>query len=1172
MQNKSLLSCVIVAAALFLSADAFGVSATVRSKAELLDAVAKASDGNGLLVQDLDIVFAADCAPIEIGEDDIWNQNAKCILDCGGRRITLDAGGCPGGTVVIGGNVEEARREDQSAAIKGCGKGSVFRNLTIVNQGRLEFASVEGTRVKDCDFIGCGSSADAWAGDGGAVQGCGIVEGCGFERCRARRGGALSDCGYAVECLFIDCRAFDGGGAIAGAGDVSRCEFRGCSSDLFNGGVGGAIYGGRDVVSCLFVDCTAKQGGAIMSSESLDGQHPKVVHCTFIRCRGELNDEAVFENSAGSRLFMLNCLSYGSAMLQEGADEGDKFGCYCLTDEGFFANYAKGDFHPNPALPEDWEDPCGLRFGDSGAAVFVCRDLDGYGYQLSSPWPVCPGCYRFRSGDGEESTAPESAGKGSSSVVKPRKGAKPGHWRLPSKRAPAPVKGFWNSVRNSPPHVVSQRTTSALLDLSKLPCEITQNEIVHGGDNYLDFVSTWYERSRDLFRFFDLRGPLKMPEVGVTPGYGCPGRISPYEEDDELKALARKYRFRTGWFHRGFPKEGDKQYQLYQDRLKCWESKTNDVLDCITCAVEKIPFLFSPAPGRGPMPLVVYIAGSGEQGTDLKKMFRQTGVFDAVRDPSFVFAQPCHLLAIMPPEFANRNSYIHYPHLYSHCSGEKDGVCSEPLRRYSHFTGSIDLIRMYADLVFELQRELESKGRGTINPNAIVLVGLSSGASAALSMMREFPGRYAGVCATSPSWQFLMPAVDRYRPGRWWFAVSEAHHDWDNEINKMVSACRGAGADVRLDYYPHGDNWWNAQYSSPGFKSWLADCCAKGPLHGEKLIIARPEPGAKLLLAKTGPDEATYYGTVEERPEGLPSEVAGKRIKDIKGIRYLYVDGSAREIPPEAFMQSAELETVHIKSHGLTNIAARAFAESPKLNLVVFEGSDSPRIAGDAFDGCAPALYGGTIGVPVKISWGVTKVSWGATNGTNTTILGSRKISLKAHALPVDGLFSTHLFLCDDQIHRRLHIEGEFLWSEEGEDGANALMFLGEGRDVFVPDTLGGRPVVALGRNLLHRRWGEFEYGIFAIPATVRSMPLFPGQHKVGKVFAACKLGYNVEYVLSPETVVYGTAPDENTGKLVPTWIGWNGKEVVVPQGTNPREFFSQDVALKFVHESGRGK
>ena len=91
---------------------------------------------------------------------------------------------------------------------------------------------------------------------------------------------------------------------------------------------------------------------------------------------------------------------------------------------------------------------------------------------------------------------------------------------------------------------------------------------------------------------------------------------------------------------------------------------------------------------------------------------------------------------------------------------------------------------------------------------------------------------------------------------------------------------------------------------------------------------------------------------------------------------------------------------MHIKSH-VTNIAARAFAESPKLNLVVFEGYRSPRIAVDAFDGCAPALYGGTVGVPVKISWGVTKVSWGpATSETNTTVYGTRKISLEAHALP----------------------------------------------------------------------------------------------------------------------------------------------------------------------------
>ena len=100
MQSKFFLSCLILVSALFLTADAFGVSATVRSRDELLDAVAKASDGKGLLVQDLDVVFATDCAPIKIGEDDIWNQDAKCLLDCGGRRITLDAGDCPSGTIV----------------------------------------------------------------------------------------------------------------------------------------------------------------------------------------------------------------------------------------------------------------------------------------------------------------------------------------------------------------------------------------------------------------------------------------------------------------------------------------------------------------------------------------------------------------------------------------------------------------------------------------------------------------------------------------------------------------------------------------------------------------------------------------------------------------------------------------------------------------------------------------------------------------------------------------------------------------------------------------------------------------------------------------------------------------------------------------------------------------
>ena len=167
--------------------------------------------------------------------------------------------------------------------------------------------------------------------------------------------------------MFLNCTA-SYGGAIAGATDVFRCEFHGCNggSVAANNGFGGAIYGGRDIVSCLFVDCLARQGGAIMADGNGDGFHAKVVHCTFIRCRGELNEEAVWESDEGSPVFMLNCLSYGCGLWlwQDGEEADEKYSCYRLVGTDFFRDYAKGDFHPNPALTEDWEDPCGLIFGD----------------------------------------------------------------------------------------------------------------------------------------------------------------------------------------------------------------------------------------------------------------------------------------------------------------------------------------------------------------------------------------------------------------------------------------------------------------------------------------------------------------------------------------------------------------------------------------------------------------------------------------------------------------------------------------------------------------------------------------------------------------------------------------------------------------------------------------
>jgi len=1141
---------VLSAVAVLAGADSFGVAVSVRSKAEFLAAVAEASDGRGRLNQDLSVTFDADCDPVVVGEADVWNESEKCILDCAGHRICLDAGLCPSGTVVVG-DPDGRRKGVRAVAVKGCGKGSVFRNLTVVNHGRLEFDSVEDTLARDCDFINCGVFADAGSEAGGAIKGCGTVQGCGFEGCRARSGGALSGCGYVSECVFLRCSASDGG-AIAGATDVFRCEFRGCrgGSGADDDGFGGAIYGGRDIVSCLFVDCSARQGGAVMSDGNGGDLRASVVHCTFIRCMGELDDVAVGVAGGGAPAFMLNCLSYGCGLWRDAGGGDDKYSCYRLVGSDFFMDYAAGDFHPNPALTEDWTDPSGLRFGDCGEPFFACRDLDGYGYQLSSPWPVCPGCYRFRTDVERNGDGPEDPTRPSGyDVVTPRANVNPGHWRNPPKKSRGPIAEFGNSLRNRPPKVVSRRIGPELIDLSELPCVITLNEILHEGEDPLSFVSPWYERNADHDRFFELCGPLKMPKVGVDAGYGCPGELLPYDEDDELRALGGRYGFRPGWFHRRYVRSEDRATPGCASQ-ESWERivamPSNVPPGTPADVIEKIPFLFSPAKGKGRFPLVVYVAGLGEQGTDLKKMFRQTGVFDAVREPAFASEHPCHLLAIMPPEFV-RGCYIHYPHGYGFCRGCQDGIPS----RYRYKIGTLFLVQLYADLVFAIQRELEAKGVSTVDPDAIVLVGLGTGSSAAATMMREYPGRYAGACLTWPSTNFL-PTVNRYRPGRWWYAMKESYHEIDDKVNEMADACRKAGADLRLSYYPDGPNWWNRQYGSPEFGMWLAECFAKGPLHGEELVVARPAPVADLLVAKTGPDEATYYGTAAERPGGLPEEVADRRVSNLYGIRYLRINGGVGWIPPGAFAHSPDLETVVFEGPSVTNIADRAFADSPKLNLVVL-GAGVARIASDAFDGCAQSLYGATVGVPVSVSYGVTR-------GTNTTILATRKIELDGHALPVDGLFDTHIFLCDDELGRRLHVEGEFLWSEEGDDGAIALMYLGEGRDVFVPDALGGRPVVALGRWLLHR-YNGFEYRILAVPASVRAVNLSPVP-RVQKVFAAGALPHQIWHSLVPDAVVYGTTPDEKSGRLLPSPF-WKGAEVVVPKGTDPRVFFAAAMERK---------
>lgn len=303
--------------------------------------------------------------------------------------------------------------------------------------------------------------------------------------------------------------------------------------------------------------------------------------------------------------------------------------------------------------------------------------------------------------------------------------------------------------------------------------------------------------------------PAPKVVIGETPGYGRPGQLEAYAADEDLSTQCAAFGFAPLWYERMAMEKDDPRYLGYVRRIE--RGSSGERVDCLGATVARIPCLFSDGSAEGAtnaLPLVVYLAGSGEQGTDLHRMFRQTAVFKAVRDPQFQAKHPCHLLAIMPPHFANHSAY-------------RGGPTIIPP----------DLQELYADLIFDLNRDLAAKGRQPIRIDRTALVGLGSGATAAAALACVFPGRYAGVCA-------MMNAPDsytyaKYAKGRWWFITPTSWKITEAEADAVADKIRATGAEIRQDFCEDGGpNWWDPVFISEAFRSWLAECFEKGPVQG----------------------------------------------------------------------------------------------------------------------------------------------------------------------------------------------------------------------------------------------------------------------------------------------------------------------------------------------------
>ncbi len=309
--------------------------------------------------------------------------------------------------------------------------------------------------------------------------------------------------------------------------------------------------------------------------------------------------------------------------------------------------------------------------------------------------------------------------------------------------------------------------------------------------------------------------PAPYPPGDGQPGYGYPSKIEPYAVDSELGGLLAAYPgLEAFWFRReplGLP--------------TCPPGRAPDIARLVERGqyADDIPFLlFSPKKASWwrfwqwdeKVPLVVYLPGCGEQGTDLTLQFRQTACFGTVCSERFQREHAAWMLVPMPPARANTNVVKGYP--------------AQP---------RAPLISLYDDLVLKVVSESELAGgqAPAIDRSRIYLTGLGSGATMAQAMAFDHPGRYAVVVLvwTRP---YCTPAVHPDAPGTWRYVYEkqtdpqpetprerESRAWFDEFMSAFSNAVVRLGGDFSIQYSakrPEDGWWWDACWKSDELWEW----------------------------------------------------------------------------------------------------------------------------------------------------------------------------------------------------------------------------------------------------------------------------------------------------------------------------------------------------------------
>ena len=204
-----------------------------------------------------------------------------------------------------------------------------------------------------------------------------------------------------------------------------------------------------------------------------------------------------------------------------------------------------------------------------------------------------------------------------------------------------------------------------------------------------------------------------------------------------------------------------------------------------------------PNAGRKPIPLVVYIPGKGEIGSDLLKQFHQRALFDLVTSQKFQSRHPCHLLALSPP--AEATTLV-------------GGGLGCPSRVQQMLRAIVSWMETYA---------VGPK----VDASRIYLVGFSYGGDGVYALANHYPGEFAAAVPISsgcPHPEY----VSESSPGNWWHVYNELDFAGCErmfaELNAFKDRVNANGGDFRMGTYPKaGHDAWTAAWREDELWDWM---------------------------------------------------------------------------------------------------------------------------------------------------------------------------------------------------------------------------------------------------------------------------------------------------------------------------------------------------------------